>query len=163
MLYIDWLKTIDEYNKYIAQATDYFGANHAKATALTTAYKKLAAMLDGKDPATQYADVSANILNGTTRPTWLTATNINVNTILSETTINGVNGTPDAYRDVWKGYHMALTDLLEAITKKAKELADAAQADATEALSKLEDITTDGKLTLDELPLLRREFEAASP
>lgn len=158
LLYINWLKTIDEYNKYIEQASDYFGANHDKATALTTAYKKLAAMLDGQDPATQYANVSANILNGTTRPTWLTASNINVDTILSETTINGVAGTPDAYRDVWKGYHMALTDLLEAITAKAKELADNAQETADNAVKSLEAIASDNKIDKAEIAYIKHDF-----
>ena len=161
LLYIDWLKTVDEYSKYISQATDYFGANYTKATALTTAYKKLAAMLNGQDPSANPLNVDAGILNGSTRPLWLNSTNINNDTVLSTATINGAAGTPDAYRTIWNNYHIALTDLLEAITKKAKELADAAQADATEALERLDDITTDGKLTLDELPLLRREFEAA--
>ena len=163
LLYMQWMKTVAEYSKYIEQADDYTDpvgtANRyvVDTSAFTTAYKKLATMLNNQNPATAYSSISANILNGTTRPAWLTAENINRDTVLSETPVS----TADAYRTIWNNYYVALTALLEVITNRAKELADAAQADATDALSKLGDMANDGKLDPSEKLTVKREFLAA--
>ena len=150
LLYLDWLKTVAEYLKYTEQAEDYFGSSNTQDDALVTAYTALAKMLNGG------TDPSANILNGTDRPAWLTVANMNVDTKLSDYSL-----TPAQYHTKWNNYQVALTALLEVITKKAKELADAAQADATEALSKISDMASDGKLDPSEKLTVKREFIAA--
>ena len=157
LLYIDWLKTVAEYWKYMEQAGDYtdpVGTENryvVNTTAFTTAFTELATMLNNGVTATE------RILAGTDRPSWLDADHINANTELANTPIL----TADAYRTKWKNYSTALTALLEVITKRAKELADAAQADATAALSKISDMANDGKLVPDEKLTVKREFLAA--
>jgi len=151
LLYIDWLKAVAEYAKYIEQAEDYFGANNSQDDALVTAYTNLAKMLNNGETPT------AAILNGTARPAWLTVANMNVDTALADTpTKNATN-----YHTVWNNYQVALTALLETITTKAKELADAAQADATTALNKIGDMGSDGKLDPSEKLTVKREFIAS--
>jgi hypothetical protein len=156
LLYLQWLKTVAEYKKYIEQAGDYFGDTNTQDDALVAAYKKVAVMLNNGNPNDASATISNDILNGTTRPSWLTAANLNVDTVLANTpTANSAT-----YHSVWNGYQTALTSLLEVITKKAKELADAAQADATTALSKIGDMGNDGKLDPSEKLTVKREFIA---
>jgi hypothetical protein len=151
LLYVDWLKAVAEYKKYIEQAEDYFGANNSQDDALVTAYTNLAKMLNnGTNP-------TANILNGTDRPSWLTAANMNVDTVLADTPTQ----TPANYHAVWNAYMTALTALLKLITKAAKDLADAAQEDATNALDKIGDMGNDGKLDPSEKITVKREFIAA--
>ena len=151
LLYLQWLKTVAEYKKYIEQAEDYFGSNNTQDDALVTAYTALAKMLNnGTNP-------TANILNGVDRPSWLTAANMNTDTVLANTPTS----TSANYHTVWNNYQTALTALLEVITKKAKELADAAQADATTALNKISDMASDGKLDPSEKLTVKREFMAA--
>lgn len=157
LLYIDWLKTIAEYGKYIEQAADYFGETNTQDDALVMAYKKLATMLNNGNPSTQYDNVSESILNGTTRPLWLDADHINADTVLSDTPIQ----TADAYRTIWNNYYVALTSLLEVITSKAKELADQAQADASEALASIGAMGDDNKLDASEKLTVKREFLAS--
>jgi hypothetical protein len=151
LLYIDWMKTVAEYKKYIEQAGDYFGDTNTQDDALVTAYTNLAKMLNNG------ANPTANILNGVDRPAWLTVANMNVDTVLADTP----TATVANYHSVWNAYHTALTALLEVITKKAKELADAAQADATSALEKIGDMANDGKLDPSEKLTVKREFKAA--
>ena len=151
LLYIEWLKAVAEYAKYIEQAEDYFGQNNSQDDALVTAYTNLARMLNNGDNPT------AAILNGTARPAWLTVANMNTDTVLANTpTLNATN-----YHTVWNNYQVALTALLETITAKAKELADAAQEDATEALNKIGDMGSDGKLDPSEKLTVKREFVAS--
>ena len=157
LLSIDWLKTVAEYWKYMEQAGDYTDPEGTEnryvvnTTAFTTTFTELATMLNNGVTATE------RILAGTDRPSWLDADHINADTVLANTPIL----TADAYRTKWKNYSTALTALLEVITKRAKELADAAQADATAALSKISDMANDGKLVPDEKLTVKREFLAA--
>ena len=151
LLYIEWLKAVAEYKKYIEQAEDYFGSNNTQDDALVSAYTNLAKMLNNGD------NPSSAILNGTARPAWLTTENMNADTVLADTpTLTSAN-----YHSVWNSYQVALTALLEAITAKAKELADAAQEDATTALNKIGDMGSDGKLDPSEKLTVKREFIAA--
>ncbi|MBR4533876.1 MAG: hypothetical protein IKO85_04960 [Bacteroidaceae bacterium] len=156
LLYIDWLKTIAEYKKYIEQASDYFGSTNTQDDALVAAYKKLAVMLNNGNPNDTTATISNDILNGVARPAWLTAANMNTDTVLADTP----TANSSTYHSVWNAYQTALTALLEVITKKAKDLADAAQADATTALGKISDMANDGKLDPSEKLDLLSDFTA---
>ena len=114
-----------------------------------TAFKKLARLLNGDDTTSESLYVDSAILNGTDEPAWLDD--------LSTTT---VIPSPVIYRQVWNSYYSALALLLKAIQKRAKELADAAQADATTALNKISDMASDGKLDPSEKLTVKREFMA---
>ena len=138
-VYIDWMRCVQEYLKYTEQADNYSVAK----TAYVTAYTDLATMLNGGTAAT------AAVLNGTTRPEWLTTTNI-----LLDTTLSDYSLTPDQYRTKWNTYYTQLTLLIEAIGDKVKALAD----DALEELDKMAD---DDVLTEYEKMVCLREWDAA--
>lgn len=138
-VYIDWMRCVQEYLKYTEQADNYSVAK----TAYVTAYTALATMLNGGTAAT------AAVLNGTTRPAWLTTTNI-----LLDTTLSDYSLTPDQYRTKWNTYYTQLTLLIEAIGDKVKALAD----DALEELDKMAD---DDVLTEYEKMVCLREWDAA--
>lgn len=138
-VYIDWMRCVQEYLKYTEQADNYSVAK----TEYVTAYTALATMLNGGTAAT------AAVLNGTTRPAWLTTTNI-----LLDTTLSDYSLTPDQYRTKWNTYYTQLTLLIEAIGDKVKALAD----DALEELDKMAD---DDVLTEYEKMVCLREWDAA--
>lgn len=139
-VFIDWMRCVQEYLKYTKQAGDY----SVSSTAYVTAYTALATMLNGGTAAT------ASILNGTTRPAWLTTTNILIDTTLSEYN----NLTADQYRSKWNDYYIQLTLLIEAIGDKVKSLAD-------DALEELDNMADDDVLTEFEKMVCLREWEAA--
>ena len=156
-VYIDWMKAVQDYAKYEAQArdygisvNDYWGENENLYQAYVTAFKKLARLLNGDDTTSESLYVAEGIMNGTTAPAWLAD--------LSTTT---VIPSPAIYRQVWNTYYAALAALLKEIQKRAKALADKAQEDATKALTAIDGIAADGKLSTTELPDLKREFETA--
>lgn len=138
-VFIDWMRCVQEYLKYTDQATNY----SVSSTNYVTAYTALATMLNGNTAAT------TAILNGTTRPAWLTTTNI-----LLDTTLSDYSLTPDQYRTKWNTYYTQLTLLIEAIGDKVKALAD----DALEELDKMAD---DDVLTEYEKMVCLREWDAA--
>ena len=138
-VFIDWQRCIQEYLKYTEQADNY----SVTKTSYVTAYTALATMLNGGTPA------SAAILNGSTRPAWLTTTNILLDTKLSDYSL-----TADQYRSKWNDYYIQLTLLIEAIGDKVKSLAD-------DALEELDNMADDDILTEFEKMVCLREWEAA--
>lgn len=138
-VFIDWQRCIQEYLKYTDQADNY----SVTKTSYVTAYTALATMLNGGTPA------SAAILNGSTRPAWLTTTNILLDTKLSDYSL-----TADQYRSKWNDYYIQLTLLIEAIGDKVKSLAD-------DALEELDNMADDDILTEFEKMVCLREWEAA--
>ncbi|MBR1526783.1 MAG: hypothetical protein IJ640_09030, partial [Prevotella sp.] len=156
-VYIDWMKAVQDYQKYEAQArdygidvNDYWGDGENLYQSYVTAFKKLARLLNGDDTTSESLYVSDDIMNGTVAPEWLAD--------LSTTT---VIPSPEIYRQVWNTYYSCLAALLKEIQKRAKELADHAQESADEALTRIDGIAADGKLSTTELPDLKREFETA--
>ena len=156
-VYIEWMKAVQDYSKYEAQAIDYglndnvyWGENENIFVTYDTAFKKLARLLNGDDTTSESLYVANDILNGTVAPAWLAD--------LSTTT---VIPSPAIYREVWNNYYAALAALLKAIQKRAKELADQAQTSANEALNRIDGIAADGVLSTTEIPDLKREFETA--
>ena len=156
-VYIDWMKAVQDYAKYEAQArdygisvNDYWGENENLYQAYVTAFKKLARLLNGDDTTSESLYVSDNIMNGTVAPDWL-----------ADLTTTTVIPSPVIYRQVWNTYYAALAALLKEIQKRAKQLADNAQTSANEALSRIDGIAADGVLSTTELPDLKREFETA--
>lgn len=163
-VYIDWMKAVQDYQKYEEQArdyglnnSDYYGEGVNIYQAYITAFKKLARLLNGDDTTSESLYVADEIMNGTTAPAWLAD-------LTSTTDIP----SPVIYRQIWNTYYSALAALLKAIQKRAKELADAAkeladaaQEDATEALNKIGDMGSDGKLDPSEKLTVKREFVAA--
>lgn len=139
-VFIDWMRCVQEYLKYTQQASDY----SVSSTAYVTAYTALATMLNGGTAAT------SSILNGTTRPAWLTTTNILLDTMLSDYN----NLTADQYRSKWNDYYTQLTLLIEAIGDKVKSLAD-------DALEELDNMADDDILTEFEKLICLRDWEAA--
>ncbi len=144
-LLIHWQETVQQYLKYKEQAEDY----EISVTAFENAYKAVANMLNGGSGSTA-------IYNGTTLPSWINATNIS-----SDTTLSTYSLTPATYRNNWNAYYTQLALLIKAINVKAKELADAAQDAADEALEKIGDMANDGKLDPSEKLTVKREFIAA--
>lgn len=138
-VYIDWMRCVQEYLKYTEQADNYSVAK----TAYVTAYTALATMLNGGTAAT------AAVLNGTTRPAWLSTANIT-----SDTTLSDYSLTADQYRGKWNDYYIQLTLLIEAIGDKVKSLAD-------DALEELDNMADDDILTEFEKMVCLREWEAA--
>ena len=138
-VFLQWQKAVQEYLKYTQQASDY----SVSSTNFVTAYTALATMLNGGTAA------STAILNGTTRPAWLTATNILLDTVLSDYSL-----TADQYRSKWNDYYIQFTLLIEAIGDKVKSLAD-------EALEELDNIAADNVLTEQEKLVCLREWDAA--
>lgn len=138
-VFLQWQKTVQEYLKYTKQAEDY----GVSSTAYVTAYTALATMLNGGPAATM------EILNGTTRPDWLTSANI-----LQDTNLSSYNLTADKYREKWNDYYVQFTLLIEAIGDKVKSLAD-------EALEELDNMAKDNILTEFEKLQCLREWDAA--
>ena len=138
-VFLQWQKAVQEYLKYTKQAGEY----EVSSTAYVTAYTALATMLNGGTAAT------AAILNGTTRPDWLTSANI-----LQDTNLSSYNLTADQYRGKWNDYCVQFTLLIEAIGDKVKSLAD-------EALEELDNMAEDNILTEFEKLQCLREWDAA--
>lgn len=156
-VYIEWMKAVQDYAKYKAQAIDYglndnvyWGENENIFVAYDTAFKKLARLLNGDDTTSESLYVANDILNGTVAPAWLA--NLSTTTVIP---------SPAIYREIWNNYYAALAALLKAIQKRAKELADQAQTSANEALNRIDGIAADGVLSTTEIPDLKREFETA--
>lgn len=141
-VYIDWMKALREYYEYKERAEDYEITD--EWTAYRTAFLNLGKMLNNN------VDMVPNPDGSYDTPAWLTD-------LLSETTIP----SPVTYRQRWNDYYAALAVLLQTITKKAKELADAAQETADEAIQTLTEYASDGYLTPDEKLTVKREFIAA--
>ena len=142
-VFIDWQKAVQEYLKYKEQATDY-GITTEK-TAYVDAFKALGKLLNnGDDLITSDSATTVNT------PAWLV--DLGTETVIP---------SPTDYRTKWNNYYTTLAALLKAIAMKAKELADAAQADATTALNKIGDMGDDGKLDPSEKLTVKREFIAA--
>lgn len=151
ILYHDWQEAVADYQKYTAQAANYFGSDNSQDNALVLAFSNLATMLnDGHEP-------TANIFNGTARPAWITELNMGVDTVLSQTSTS----TAANYHSVWNAFHTALAALLETITQEAKRLANAAQTTATNAMNAIGDMADDTKLDPSEKLTVKREFVAA--
>ena len=138
-VFLQWQKAVQEYLKYTKQAGEY----SVSATAYVTAYTALATMLNGN------ATISESILDGTTRPDWLSSTNI-----LTDTKLADYNLTADQYRGKWNDYYVQFTLLIEAIGDKVKSLAD-------EALEELDNMADDNILTEFEKLQCLREWDAA--
>ena len=151
-LLIRWQDTVAEYLKYIEQAQDYGLDDQTAPSGQRTTYQDyvyryslVAKMLNGG------TDPSDNILSGVTAPAWLTS--LNVDTVLSED-----NLTASDYRTTWKDYFNSRATLLKGIEAAAKSATDAAQADATNALSKIGAMASDAKLDPSEKLTVKREF-----
>lgn len=138
-VFLQWQKAVQEYLKYTKQAGEY----SVSATAYVTAYTALATMLNGN------ATISESILDGTTRPAWLSSTNI-----LTDTKLADYNLTADQYRGKWNDYYVQFTLFIEAIGDKVKSLAD-------EALEELDNMAEDNILTEFEKLQCLREWDAA--
>ena len=142
-----WDTISSEITLYDSQA-DVYGITR---TTYDTAFKVLATYLN------------AGITYSSGVPSWLSDTNLSVNTTIVGST----------YRSNWESYYTARTNLLNSISAKAKTLADAAQstansasaaattaqntantaaADATAALSDISNITSDNVLSASEKP-----------
>ena len=141
-LLIQWVDAVGNYNKYIAQASEY----NVDTSDLDTAFDSLAKMLNGNVNPTNA------ILIGTTLPAWLT--DINTDKRLADDTYNGSPLTATTYRTLWTNFYNELHDVIAAVMA-------AAQALAEQVATEVDKITDDGWFTLDEVPLLKREFEAA--
>ena len=148
MLMLEWKRVVEEKKKLIDQAADYWTGDTltANTAGLTTAFVDLANMLNGGSTATE------DMLNGVTMPLWIGASLNNDITL----TI-----TPLAYSNTWKAYYAAVAALLKLIEATAREKTSAAQTDATNALNAIAGIVSDGTLSRNELPDLKREFETA--
>ena len=116
-VYIDWMKAVQDYQKYQAQAidygisvNDYWGEGENLYQSYVTAFKKLARLLNGDDTTSESLYVADDMMNGVTAPAWLAD--------LSTTT---VIPSPVIYRQVWNNYYAALAALLKEIQKRAKE------------------------------------------
>ena len=156
LLYLQWMRTVAEYKKYIEQAGDYFGDNNTEDDELVAAYKKVAVMLNNGNPNNASATISSDILDGLVRPSWLTEANMKVDTKLSLTpTTNAAT-----YNTVWKNYQNALNSLLSLITEEAKNLADTAQSTAENAMALIGDMGDDSLLDPSEKLTVKREFIA---
>lgn len=142
-VFIDWQKAVQEYLKYKEQARDY--GITTELTDYVTAFKALGKLLnDGNDLVT--FDTMTNIPT----PSWLA--DLGTETVIP---------SPADYREKWNSYYATLAALLKEITKKAKELADAAQQTADEAIDLIGDIASDGRLDPSEKITIKREFIAA--
>ncbi|WP_315352436.1 hypothetical protein [Phocaeicola abscessus] len=73
-------------------------------------------------------------------------------------TTTDINGA--TFRATFKAYYDARTDLLNVISAKAKELADAAQTSANTANSLLADIASDNKLTANEKQETKKDWDS---
>lgn len=142
-VFLDWEKAVEEYLKYTEQAHDY--GITTQLTEYRTAFKALAKMLnDGVEL------ITSDSMTTIPTPAWL-------QNLQTETTIP----SPTTYRTRWTDYYTTLAALLKEIQRVAKALADAAQADATSALNKIDDMANDGKLDPTEKLTVKREFIAA--
>lgn len=142
-VFIDWQKAVQEYLKYKEQARDY--GITTELTEYVDAFKALGKLLnDGNDLVT--FDTMTNIPT----PSWLA--DLGTETVIP---------SPADYREKWNSYYATLAALLKEITKKAKELADAAQQTADEAIDLIDDIASDGRLDPSEKITIKREFIAA--
>ena len=139
---IEWQKAVDDYWEYKERAEDY--EITTEWTAYHNAFVALGKLLNGGTTLTKNQGGAWNT------PSWLSD-------LLSTTTITNA----DDYREAWNDYYASLTALLQAITAKAKELADAAQETANSAVSRIEAIASDNKIEKSELPDIRREFVSA--
>lgn len=159
-LLIMWQDTVAEYIKLIEQAQDY-DLDDAQNTseggtviytpynAYVNRYHALALMLNG--------NIQTNInsiKSGNAVPAWLASMNADVK--LSDYSLTANN-----YRDTWKNYFDSRAALLKAIEVAAREKTEHAQADATNALSKIGDMGSDAKLDPSEKLTVKREFLAA--
>lgn len=142
-VFIDWQKAVQEYIKYKEQARDY--GITTELTDYVNAFKALGKLLnDGNDLVT--SDTMTNIPT----PSWLA--DLGTETVIP---------SPTDYREKWNDYYTTLAALLKEITKRAKELADAAQQTADEAIDLIGDIASDGRLDPSEKITIKREFCAA--
>lgn len=183
----EWKQAVDEWQKYNLQASDHQTALaaaiaaeadadilselNAGNTGLTTAlsafnaaWKHLAHYLDGDldgDAEWDLAWAMDEETGNPVTPRWLNA-DFTIDTCLGS--VNGVDtglGGAARYREKWNDYYASLTSLIRAIAIAAKAISNRAQATADAANASIADIVSDGKLTVDELPDLKREFEAA--
>lgn len=167
-LFTLWGETLAEFWKYIEQAEDYSLENESGENAYKTyvsAFCSLAWMLN-EDTAGNYTTYLVNgkfaknaqnfpqIFSGLVYPKWIS--DGTGGTLDEDTAIDA-----DTYRSNWNDYYTARANLLKRIETASKTATDAAQATANSAVALIGDIVADGKLTLDELPDLKREFESA--
>lgn len=68
---------------------------------------------------------------------------------------------PTIFREAWKVLYNELAVIVDKVNKRAKDIATDAQETAEAASEAIDQITEDGWLTGDEIPSLKREFEAA--
>lgn len=138
---IEWLKCVQEYKKYTEQGEDY--GITTELTAYVNAFKALGKLLNDD------VDLVDDSISTIPTPAWLSD-------LETETTIP----SPNDYRAKWKNYYDTLTALLQAITNKAKALADAAQSDASAALTLIGNMGDDSLLDPSEKLTVKREFIA---
>jgi len=139
-VYLEWRNCVHEYFEYTERANDY--GITTELTNYVTAFTNLGKMLNG----------GANINIGTTdvdTPSWLS--NLAVNTTIPDTS---------DYKAKWEAYYAALTALLQKIQEVAKELADAAQTTATNAMELIGNMGSDSMLDPSEKLTVKREFIA---
>lgn len=167
-LLVQWQDTVAEYVKLIEQAEDYDlddaedtgeGANLVRTPFhnYQDKYGLLAIMLnDGS--STNINSIKA----GSMIPAWLQS--LNVDTTLkaeSSTDQTDLRPKPSEYRNTWKAYFEARSNLYKAIEAAAKAKTQDAQDTADQAHARLNNIADDGKLDPTEKVIVRREFVEA--
>ena len=172
-LLVEWMDVVSAYGQYPAQAQDHIEwlSTEGNEGTVRTALQALISEASGATTSTSYVKavkelgkflndgtaLTANMLNGTDLPKYISTAN--GGTYASDTTLTAEQAT--SYRQLWTDCYATFNALLRQLTKAGKLKTERAQTDATNALSSIADIVSDGKLTVDELPDLKREFEAA--
>lgn len=154
-LYIEWVKTKDQYFDYYARSTAYgFKTFSTKDTsskecgyyqddlAFEQAFDALVLMLNGgqTEVVKNYTNRTVLLADGS-QLEWLQ--NLQSDTTISNYSYNGTAYSAEIYRQLWNTYYYAAVKLLNDFTEYSKSLAD-------EALSQLSDIASDGVVTPSE-------------
>lgn len=142
-LLVEWNTACSNYNKYNEQVIDYSLQDEDVWKNFSKAFFDVATMLNNGADYT-YPNV----------PVWISSDGITKDTALADTPCH----TAAEYRAKWNTYYESLAALLAAITKKAKELADAAQNTADEQMGRIDDIVSDGILDASEKISAKKEF-----
>lgn len=149
-VYIDWMKAVQDFEKYGEQACDYAIDEQDTPNAYSVfvdKFRALANMLDGG--SSDYDNVEPGDEVGT--PSWLL--DLAVTTTIAPTTAT-------EYRNTWNEYYEALASLMKEIQRQAKLRADNAQSTANEAMTKISEMGNDNMLDPSEKLTVKREFIA---
>lgn len=177
---VRWNDVLSNYKKYGAQAEDYLDwleenfTDTTTNTVTVTEYTLLSRALNGGSGVVGFVpSVKAlgTFLNGGT--TWNNDYDDQLfvipkyiksgsgGTFASDTILSENSQTASNYRICWDNYYENLNGLVVAINSASKLMADTAKTAADSAVEAIENISSDGVLSIMEIPDLKREFEAA--